>query len=88
MIDTSEQHPVGVVDGERLRDHAAHRGAGDVRLLDAEVVEEPDRVVGHVDSVYGGRRWRAANPRMHVGVGARGRAAVDWPTSRLSKRMT
>ena len=47
-------HALGMLDGERLGDHPAHRGAGDVRALDPEVVEQPGRVVGHVGERVGG----------------------------------
>ena len=39
---------VGMRHRERLADHRPHRGAHHVRALDAEMVEEPDHVVGHV----------------------------------------
>ena len=47
-------------DRDRLGDHAAHRGADDVRLVDPEVVEQADAVAGHV-----GERVR----RMAVALG-------------------
>ena len=40
----SVRDPPGMLDGEVLRERAAHREAGDVRALDAEVVEHADRV--------------------------------------------
>ena len=40
--------------GEGLGDHAAHRYADDVGALDPEVVEQADRVVGHVGERVGG----------------------------------
>ena len=48
MIDVSVQHAVGVLDGDRLRDHPAHRRADDVGAVDAEVVEQAGRVGRHV----------------------------------------
>ena len=48
MIETSERTPLGMFDRQGLGDHPAHRGADDVGALDAEVVHQPDRVVGHV----------------------------------------
>ena len=49
-------HPVGVLQGQLLRDHPAHRHADDVRAGDPERVEQADGVVGHlVDGVRAGR---------------------------------
>ena len=53
MIDVMVAHPLGVLDGHRLHDHAAHRGAHDVGPLDAEVVEQADGVGGHVGQLVG-----------------------------------
>ena len=39
---------VGVVDGQTLDDHPAHRAAHDVCLSDAELVKDGDGVVSHV----------------------------------------
>ena len=41
-------HPRRVLDGDRLRDHAAHRHADEVGGLQAEVVEQRDGVAGQV----------------------------------------
>ena len=40
----------------QLGDHRAHRGAGDVGAIDAERVDEADRVVGHVAKRIGNIR--------------------------------
>ena len=45
--------PVGVPDGQRLGDHPAHRHADHVRPLDPEVLQQPERVGGHVGQVVG-----------------------------------
>lgn len=42
---------LGVVDREHLRHHAAHRVPGDVRLLDAQIVEHAQHVLGQIDEV-------------------------------------
>ena len=44
---------VGVLDRHGLHDHPAHRHAGDVRPIDAEVVEHADPVGGHVGQRVG-----------------------------------
>ena len=41
-------NPIGVLDRHRLGDHAAHRHPHDVGAVDAECVEQTDRVGGHV----------------------------------------
>ena len=80
-----------VADGQRLGDHPAHRDADDVGPLDAEVVEQPGGVVGHV-AERGSRTWRTAGTSVarmswrRVGGGAG--IFVDSPMSRLSKRIT
>jgi hypothetical protein len=53
-----------VVDRERLRDHAAHRRADDVRARDAEAVHQRDRVGCHVAQRVG-RLDLAAGHRRH-----------------------
>jgi hypothetical protein len=50
-----------MLDRHRLHDHAAHRRADDVRLLDAEVVEQTDRIVAHVA--------QRVRHRRHIGAG-------------------
>ena len=56
--------PVGRVGAEPQRRHPAQRDAGDVRALDAEVVEQVDDVLpGVVDRVRAGRDVRAAVAR-------------------------
>ena len=42
------QHAIGMPCGERLGDHPAHRDAGDMGALDAEMVEQADRVERHI----------------------------------------
>jgi len=54
------RHALGMVDGELLRDHAAHRDADHVRTRDPERVEETDRVLRHRGDRPGRRRRRAA----------------------------
>ena len=46
----------GIVGGDQLSDHAAHRSPNDVRLGDAENVEQAHGVGGHVAERIGGRR--------------------------------
>ena len=59
---------VGVLDGDRLGDHPAHRRAEDVGPLDAEVVEQADGVGGHVrQRVRHGRQLAAAEAGRHHG---------------------
>jgi hypothetical protein len=50
------EHTLRAGSGERLGDHPAHRRADDVCGLDAEAVEQPGGVVGHVLQTVGGRR--------------------------------
>ena len=57
------EQPVGVLDRQRLDDHPAHRRADDVRLVDAEVVEQADRVSGHVGQRVRHRRQLGASER-------------------------
>ena len=47
-------HPLRKRDRDFLRDHAAHRGADQMRRLDAERIHQPDRVFGHVAQFIGG----------------------------------
>jgi hypothetical protein len=58
---------------EDLRDHAAHRGADDVRRVDAQVVEQRGGVVGDVLQRVDGRaakaEVRADHPRRQRGAG-------------------
>jgi hypothetical protein len=42
------EHALGMRHRQRLGDHRPHRGAHDVRALDAEMVEQPGDVTGHV----------------------------------------
>ena len=48
MMLVSDRTRFGCGDRHRLRDHAAHRDAADVRGLQPEVVEQAEGVVGHV----------------------------------------
>ena len=48
---------VGELDGHHLHDHPAHRGAGNVGLLDTEVIEQGDAVGRHVGERVG-HRWQ------------------------------
>lgn len=60
-------HAVGRADGEKLRDHPAHRHPDEVRGADVERVEQPHDVVGHVvERVRRGRRV-ARHERADVG---------------------
>ena len=52
--------------------------------VDAEVVEQPERVVGHVLEGYGGRTRRPAKARTSVGALTRPAARLERPVSRLS----
>jgi hypothetical protein len=45
-----------MLDGDRLGDHAAHRRAHHVGRFETEVVEQADRVGGHVGQRVGHRR--------------------------------
>ena len=63
-------HPRRVLDGDRLRDHAAHRHADEVRGLQTEVVEQRDGVAGQV-----GHRVR--RPRATGREGAHQLVAAD-----------
>jgi hypothetical protein len=49
-------HPLGLGDRHGLRDHAAHRHPAHVRGLDAEVVEQAERVVGEIGHGVGDGR--------------------------------
>ena len=87
MIETSERTSVRVASGERLGDHAAHRGADHVRRSEVELAQQPGAVVGHVaERVAGGA---AASAAAAAGcVGGRPLTWVERPMSRLSKRTT
>jgi hypothetical protein len=37
-----------MIDGDQLGDHPAHRGADDVRGADPKVIEQTNRVGGHL----------------------------------------
>ena len=88
MIEHSDSTRSGMPIGERLGDHPAHRGADDVGGVDPEVVEQPDRVVGHVVERVGAVDCRRRPLRgIRSGTGASS-ILVECPTSRLSKRIT
>ena len=56
-------HPLGMVDRDQLRDHAAHRGADDMGALRPERIDKSDRVIGHVVERVGNVR---PLPRHHL----------------------
>ena len=65
MIDVTDSTALRLLDGHRLHDHAAHRGADDVGGADAEHVEQAGGVgghvgerVGHLERLAGRRPWR------------------------------
>ena len=76
-------HPVGMAEGEDLGDHAAHRGAHDVGVVGAGVVEHGERVVGHLLERVGAVRLVAAAGAAVVegdrAVAARQRQALQDP---------
>ena len=43
-----------MLEGHQLGDHAAHRGADDVRGVDRQMIEQADRIAGHVLERVGG----------------------------------
>ena len=73
------EHPLRVTDGHRLGDHPAHRDAGHVRALDAEVVEQAEAVARHVVQQVGRADPEASHRAHHVRHGCvdlRGEARV------------
>ena len=54
MIEVSATHPLGERDRDFLRDHAAHRGADQMRRFDAEHIHQADHVERHVVDLVGG----------------------------------
>ena len=63
MIDVSVRTRPGMMRGDGLGDHAAHRDADEVRVAVAERVEQTDGVAGHVAEVVLPRgRCRRAGP--------------------------
>src|SRR5690606_21492256 len=72
------EHAIGVLDGERLGDHAAHRGAHHVRGLPAERVHQPGRVLGHVLQEVGRGPAGSGGARV-VEMGRQARVAVVEP---------
>jgi hypothetical protein len=69
--------------GHELGEHAAHRRAHDVGGVDAQLVEQPDAVVGHIAERVGGIAVPTGEDLARSGR----RAMVKWverPTSRLS----
>ena len=66
MMLVSDRTRPRVLDGHRLRDHAAHRDPDHVGGLEAEVVEQGDGVGGHVASAYGARTRRPAKARTSI----------------------
>ena len=59
-------HAVGVLDCEHLCDHAAQRRANDVRLIDAEVIEQTNCVGRHIGKgVRQRRRWKIGEGGHH-----------------------
>jgi hypothetical protein len=46
--DRQRTDEVGVVGDQELCDHAAHGSADDMRLLDAEMIEQRRRILGHI----------------------------------------
>ena len=76
---------------EVLGDHAAERRADDVRAIEAEDVEQADRIARHVGEVVRDVERQLREALRAASAAAAARAAsrwVDWPTSRWSKRMT
>ena len=64
-------HATGMTDRQGLADHAAHRDTDDVRPLDADRLQQPGRVVGHVGQRVGG-----------LGVALRGDGGEDLAAGR------
>ena len=97
MIDVRLSTLSRVLDGDRLGDHPAHRGADDVGRVDAEVVEQAGGVVGHVAKRYGGWPKRgdergsdqlAQRRRRRVDLGRQADVAVveaDHPEARARR---
>jgi len=50
MMEVSERTRCG---NDSLRDHAAHRGAHEMRRLDPERIHQADRIPCHVDQLVG-----------------------------------
>ena len=73
--DRSERpHPLGPMDRQFLRDHAAHRSAHDMGSSDPEEIEQADRVGRHVPEQIG-RRERLAGSAFEQRLGEVGRQA-------------
>ena len=72
--------PLGIVGGDDLRDHAAHRGADDMRAIDFERVHEPDRVARHVFKAVA---WPHRQPQSGAG---QHRRRLDRPDRRQFRR--
>ena len=68
------QHPIGVINRHLLHDHPAHRHPGDVRGLDAQMVQQPHAVVAEVGQRVGHGRQRLARQR---GLGDRHHVHLD-----------
>ena len=59
-------HPARIVRGHGLRDHAAHRDAGQMHIPVAERVEQPDGVTRHVAEVVLPRMVASAKKRKRL----------------------
>ena len=59
------QQAIGMVDGELLDDHPAHRHPHDMGPVDSQVVEYGHRVGGHVGQVVGDVRFFSFPERLH-----------------------
>jgi hypothetical protein len=73
--------------GHELSDHPAHRGADHVHAVQAECLQQADRVVGQIGEPVGDRGRVAAEYGHDVGGPAESRC-VESPMSRLSNRTT
>jgi len=73
-VQLQREDALGMLEGQFLGDHAAHGGAADMSGPHAQLVHEPDHVVGHVgDGEASVRRVALARPtvveRDHVEFG-------------------
>ena len=75
------EHAIAVLERQCLGDHAAHRDPRDVGLVDAEMVEQPDRVVGHVAQRVGMLVLPARESADHVAA-MTALAHAAWSTGR------